>query len=117
MPLNITITQSSGPTTIDVPEDVAHDLQTVYEALKELPVNNMANVDFDDAKAARLFVKQGKAWAEQQGLQFARRGVVKDNPKRVSFRVYDPKPTMGRKPNAKKTETKEDTPKGTKKAA
>jgi|SRR5215469_15723418 len=96
MPLNITITKTSGPTTVDIPEDVAADLQETYNLLKDMPVNNAASVDFDDEKAARLFVRQGTAWAEANGLRFQRRGVVKDNPKNVLFRVYKPKEGEGR---------------------
>jgi hypothetical protein len=89
MPLNMRIEVSSGVQATDVPEDIATELQTAYEALQPLPVNRVVVVDFaaDDAKdyngpakidgkpvtddqkaawAARRFVKQGKAWAAAQ---------------------------------------------------
>lgn len=96
MALNVVIAKTSGPTTVEVPEEVAQVLQETYEALKELPVNNAANVDFDTAQEARLFVRQGQAWAEEKELKFQRRGNVKENPTRVTFRIYLPKPGEGR---------------------
>ena len=104
--MQITIAKTSVVSAADVPEEVAKDLQDTYDALASMPVTNQANVDFlpegvtpadaseDEiaaaAKAARLFVKQGKAWAAAQGedIVFSRRGDVKSNPTRVSFRVY-----------------------------
>jgi hypothetical protein len=123
--MEITITPTSGVTLVEVPEDIAKDFQETYEALRTMPVNNMANVDFPEAdytatekltaadqaaKAARLYVRQGKAWAASQevvipitdddgnvtgsrtsALVFTRKGDVKGNPTRVSFRIYVPR--------------------------
>jgi hypothetical protein len=100
MALQITITPTSGVAATDVPEDIAEELQGVYEKLSELKSGNAANVDFDTRKEANIFVRQGKAWAEENGLVFARKGVVKDNPTRVSFRIYAPS-TRGRKAEKK----------------
>lgn len=67
--------------------------------------------DYKAAWAARRFVRQGKAWASRQEvtvdavtakdgtvtpaytspLAFARKGDVKGNPTRVSFRIYVPR--------------------------
>src|SRR5437879_614345 len=99
--MEITIKKTSGVDLTEVPDDVASDLQDVYDALKELPVNQLAETpEFADVKAARLFVRQGKAWASRQQvagpdgelntLVFSRRGEVKANPKVVQFRIYRP---------------------------
>lgn len=96
MAINMHIEVSSGVSTTEVPDDVAADLAEAYKALKDLPVNRMAVTDpFADAKAARLFVRQGKAWCETQTgpngrpLVFARKGDVKARPLVVSFRIYE----------------------------
>lgn len=91
MALDISIVATSGTSTTEVPEDVATDLAEVYETLKDLPSTRAAVVDFKDAVSARLFVKQGKAWAEARGLSFQRRGPVADNPERVTFRIVVPR--------------------------
>lgn len=122
MALDMTITVTSGVEATDVPDDIAADLAEAYEALAKLPVNRMVNVDFGsptetdadqikaNAKAARVFVKQGKAWAASQEvtvnvtddegnvigtrvspLVFARKGDIKGMPGRVSFRIYVPR--------------------------
>jgi hypothetical protein len=93
--MEISIEVSGGVAATHVPEDVATDLQATYEALAKLPNNRVAVVDFGEAKEARLFCKQGRAWAEStivdgQPLTFSRRGDVKANPRRVSFRIYRP---------------------------
>lgn len=115
MPRNIVITKTSGPSTVDIPEDVANDLKETYELLKDMPVNNAGTYDFseeesDPAKAAKLareFVRQGTAWAEGEGLRFQRRGSVKDNPTVVIFRIYKPKEGEGRgRPKANKNAAK-----------
>lgn len=103
MALDMTIEVTSGVAATEVPEDIATDLLEAYNALKELPVNRQVSVNFADAKAARTFVKQGKAWAAAQipALTFARKGDVKGNPSRVSFRIYVPraeKPKVAAKP-------------------
>ena len=116
MAVNMQIVQTSGPRTVEVPEDIAADLSAAYDALKDLPVNRMVTTDpftsegyqgpakihgepvSDDYKAeynARLFARQGKAWAATQTgpngrpLVFARKGDVKGNPAVVSFRIYE----------------------------
>jgi hypothetical protein len=111
MALDMTVTVTSGVEATEVPDDIAADLTEAYEALSELPVNRMVNVDFGDvnetdadkikanAKAARVFVKQGKAWAaahvDAEGnaapLTFVRKGDIKGMPGRVSFRIYVPR--------------------------
>lgn len=116
MPLNMTVEPTSA---VDVPEEVAKDLQDAYDTLKDLPVNRMITTDpftpdeydgyqgpakingkdvTDEEKAAanaRLFVRRGKAWAASQTgpngreLIFVRKGDVKGNPTVVSFRIYE----------------------------
>jgi hypothetical protein len=94
MALNMTVVTTSGVSVTEVPEDIAKDLEEAYETLSALQVNRAITVDFPDAKAARLFVKQGKAWAAAHDpvLVFSRRGDVKTMPERVTFRVYTPRP-------------------------
>ena len=116
MAVNMHIESTSGPRTVEIPEDVAADLSAAYDALKDLPVNRQVTTDpftsegyegpakihgepvTDDYKAAynaRLFVRQGKAWAATQAgpngrpLVFARKGDIKGNPAVVSFRIYE----------------------------
>jgi hypothetical protein len=89
--VDMEIVTTSGVSATEVPADVAADLAQAYERLAELPVNRAVAVDFSDAKAARLFVKQGKAWAATQGLTFARKGDIKGLPNRVTFRIYVPR--------------------------
>jgi hypothetical protein len=113
MPLNMRI-ESTNVTS--VPEDVAKELVDAYATLKELPSTKMLTTDpFDGegytgpkkidgkdvteeykaAANARVFVRQGKAWAESQTgdngrpLVFVRKGDVKSNPTVVSFRIYE----------------------------
>ena len=100
MAINMQIAQTSGPRTVEVPEDIAADLSAAYDALKVLPVNRMVVTDpFESADDARLFVRQGKAWAATQTgpndrpLVFARKGNVKENPLVVSFRIYEARET------------------------
>jgi hypothetical protein len=124
--MDMEIVVTSGVETTEVPEDAAKDFAEAYEALAKLPVNRMINVNFKPenypatekqtseelaAKAARQWVRQGKAWAantevvlpitDADGnvtgsrtthLVFVRKGDVKGNPTRVSFRVYAPRP-------------------------
>jgi hypothetical protein len=99
MGVNITITKTSGPGAVEVPDDVAQDCADTYALLKDLPSNRAATTDpFADAKAARLWCKQATTWAEQQepALKFSRRGDIKGNPTVVTFRIYEPKPDEGR---------------------
>ena len=93
MALDMRIEATSGVAATVVPEDIAAELQEAYDALAKLPVTRQITVDFPDEAAARLFVKQGKAWAAAQDppLTFFRRGDVKGNPTRVSFRIFIPR--------------------------
>ena len=120
MAVNMRIEPTSGPRTVEIPEDVAADLSAAYDALKDLPVNRQVTSDpftsegyegpakihgepvTDDYKAAynaRRFVRQGKAWAATQTgpngrpLTFVRKGDVKGNPSVVSFRIYEVRET------------------------
>jgi hypothetical protein len=107
MALNMRVVVTSGVAATEVPEDIAADLAEAYAALKDLPVNRAVDVDFEDAKAARVFVKQGKSWAAGQtgpngrSLTFARKGDIKGYPKRVTFRIYEVR--EGEKPEADNT--------------
>lgn len=116
MAINMHVEVTSGVSAVTVPADIAADLEAAYTALKDLPSNRMVTTDpftpdgytgpekvkgepvSDDYKAAhnaRLFARQGKAWAETQTgpngrpLMFARKGDVKGNPAVVSFRIYE----------------------------
>jgi hypothetical protein len=99
MALNMSIIDSrEGAGTVTettpVPDEVAKELAEAYAALKELPNSRQVSVDFATAKEARLFVRQGQAWAKAQTpvLSFSRRGDVKALPTRVQFRIYVPRP-------------------------
>jgi len=99
MGVNITIVKTSGPGAVEVPDDVAKDCAETYAALKDLPSNRAATTDpFEDAKAARLWCKQARTWAETQDppLKFVRRGDIKGEPTVVEFRIYLPKEDEGR---------------------
>lgn len=110
MALDMRLEVTSGVSNTEVPDDVAADLAEAYRILSGLPVNRQIVVDFPDAKDARAFVRQGKAWAAAQevtvdvlddednvvgsrksALTFARKGNVKENPTRVAFRIYVPR--------------------------
>ena len=120
MAVNMRVEATSGPRTVEVPDDVAADLLDAYNALKSLPVNRMVTTDpftsedyqgpakingetvteeYKAAYNARLFVRQGKAWAATQAgpngrpLVFARKGDIKGNPAVVSFRIYEVRET------------------------
>ena len=120
MAINMRIERTSGPRTVEVPDDVAADLAEVYRELDGLPTNSQATTDpftaegYDgpakihgepvdnDYKAAynaRKFVRQGKSWAETQTgpngrtLVFVRKGDIKGNPTVVSFRIYEQRET------------------------
>lgn len=96
---NIRIMPTSGTAVTEVPDEVATDLRDTYEALKNLPVTRAAVQEFDSPEAARLFVRQGIAWAAAQEppLEFMRRprpgsDKIKDNATTVAFRIYVPAP-------------------------
>lgn len=116
MSRNMSVEVTSGVAATEVPDDAAEDFAEAYETLAKLPVNRQVTVDFTDspkvgnetqaqadAREARLWVRQGKAWAAAQDppLTFVRKGDVKGNPTRVAFRIYLPKP---------KTEETQDVP-------
>lgn len=97
MALNITISATSGTAVTEVPEDVASDLRATYDALKDLPNTRVATAEFDTPQLARLFVRQGTAWAAANNLEFVRKAVpgyekISDMPNHVSFRIYVPAP-------------------------
>lgn len=91
MEYNGSIEITSGVAATEVPEEAATFLNESYQALAKLPSNRQVVIDFPDSKAASEFVRQGKSWANETGLTFARKGTVKENPKRVSFRIYKPR--------------------------
>lgn len=101
-----TIVATEKNYSVDVPDDVAAIFLEDYEALSKLPVTRQIQADFkaedypdkdgkpskDNAtKAARLYTRQGRAWAEANNLKFARKGDIKSNPTRVTYRIYAPK--------------------------
>ena len=100
--LDMQIEVTSGVAATEVDEDYALDFAEAYEALSKLPVNRQVSVDLPTAKDASNYVKQGKAWSAAQEvtredgsktpLVFARKGDIKGNPTRVSFRIYVPRP-------------------------
>jgi hypothetical protein len=92
MPLNMIVEITSGVSVTEVPDDVAADLLEAYTALASLPVNRQVTVDFDTIPEAKLFARQGRAWAESQEtpLKFERKGDPVTKPTRVSFRIYVP---------------------------
>jgi hypothetical protein len=89
--MDFNIVTTSGVTATEVPDELAEELTAVYEKLATLPVNRAMSVDFADAKSARQFARQAKAWAVQNGLAFARKGDIKGLPQRVTFRIYVPR--------------------------
>lgn len=96
MGINMHVVTTSGVGNVTVPDDVAKDLAEAYELLRNLPVNRAVSTDpFPDATAARLFVKQGRVWAQAQSgpndrpLVFARKGDIKGEPTVVTFRIYE----------------------------
>lgn len=94
MALDMRVEITSGVGATEIPDDVATDLEEAYEVLTKLPVTRRIAVDFPTPAEARLFVRQGKAWALAQDppLTFVRKGDVKGLPTRVSFRIYLPRP-------------------------
>lgn len=99
MALNMSIIVTSGVGAVDVPEDIAKDLADAFDALKKLPSNRAVVVDFEDVAGARDFVRMGKTWAatqtpETEGgeILFVRKGDIKGEPKRVTFRIYEKTP-------------------------
>jgi hypothetical protein len=91
--VNIRKTSGAGATVVD--DENAAEFAEVYAMLKDMPVNNAADVDFDSAKEARRYSAEGRAWAAENGLVFTRKGDIKNNPKRVSYRIYEAGETRG----------------------
>jgi hypothetical protein len=96
MAINMHVVVTSGVGSVTVDEETAKELESAYNTLKELPVNRALSTDpFPTAADARLFVKQGRAWAESQTgpndrqLVFARKGDIKGAPLVVTFRIYE----------------------------
>jgi hypothetical protein len=71
-----------------VSDEDAATFQEAYEALAQLPNTRALATDFDTEDEAKQFVKAGKAWATANGATFARKGDAKEQPTRVTFRVY-----------------------------
>jgi hypothetical protein len=91
MALNINIEVSERSSTLEIPEDVATVLEETYQALKELPQNRQAVSDFDTEAEAKTFARQARAWAKDNELKYSDKK-DKELPKRVTFRIYKPKP-------------------------
>lgn len=91
MPLEMVVEVTSNVTLTD---ELAADFQEAYEVLEKLPSNRTIAVNFDSENEARMFVRQGKLWGSMQNpaLTFARKGDIKELPKKVSFRIYKPRP-------------------------
>ena len=84
--MDITIT-ATGVT--ELTEDEITDLVDTYQTLKNLPANRVANIDFDTPEEATGYAKAFKAWAVDNGHKFLRKGDIKGNPARLTFRIYD----------------------------
>jgi hypothetical protein len=91
MALSMSIVQTSGGKTVEVPEEIAAELSEAYQALQDLPNNRAVVADFETPEAARLFTRQGYAWATENNLAFVRKGDIKGQPARVTFRIYAPR--------------------------
>jgi len=85
---SIIVTNVAEPT-----DEEAQELQEVFETLANLPNTRAAVTDFDNPQEARAYVRRATAWADSQGYKFARKGDIKGEPNRVTFRVYKPKPS------------------------
>jgi hypothetical protein len=73
---------------VKIQDEVAQTLTDVHAALKGLPGDRAANIDFPTAEEAKAFMTQAKAWADKEGdKRFTRVGDIKGKPLRVSFRV------------------------------
>jgi hypothetical protein len=70
-----------------VSDDVKKTVQEVHEALKGLPGDRAANIDFPGVEEVKSFMSQAKQHAEDTGRRFIRVGDIKGQPNRVSFRV------------------------------
>jgi hypothetical protein len=79
---------------VKITDDVAQTLTDVHAALKGLPGDRAANIDFTAAEDAKGFMAQAKAWCEKEGKRFTRvGGDIKGKPLRVSFRVVTKRAT------------------------
>ena len=90
MALNINIVQTQR-SAVTYSDETARDLQETADTLAGLPNTRYAEVAFEDAKTARRFAKEAKAWADDNGYKFYRKGPVSEAPETVTFRVYAPK--------------------------
>ena len=88
--MDITIT-ATGVT--ELTEEEIADLQDTYEHLSKLPANRVANIEFETAEEATGYAKAFKAWAVDNGHKFLRKGDIKGNPTRLTFRIYDGRDT------------------------
>jgi hypothetical protein len=85
---------------VKITDDVAQTLTDVHAALKGLPGDRAANIDFTAAEDAKGFMAQAKAWCEKEGKRFTRVGDIKGKPLRVSFRVVTKRATDTADPTA-----------------
>ena len=88
--MDITIT-ATGVT--ELTEEEVADLIDTYAALKGLPANRVANIDFETPEEATSYAKAFKAWAVDNGHKFLRKGDIKGNPTQLTFRIYDGRET------------------------
>ena len=88
--MDMELVSTSGPQTVDY-SDVESDLTLAYQKLASLPVNRAVAITFPSAMDARRFARQGRAWAADNGLTFVRKGDVKGEPEKVTFRIYVPR--------------------------
>ena len=102
--MEISIVQTSGVgADVDIPAELAAELHQTYEALKDLPVNRAAVVDFDTKAEATVFVRQCEKFAKDKGIGFRRTVPGKERPTRVSFRLYVLKENKPKDPKTGKT--------------
>jgi hypothetical protein len=90
---------------VAVSDDVKETVEEVHEALKGLPGDRAANLDFPGVKEVKDFMAEAKQHAEDTGRRFIRVGDVKGQPLRVSFRIVtrratDPAPAAEETPTA-----------------
>jgi len=93
---NITIHPTSGVGVTEVSEETAAEFREVFERLAGMPSGNAASVDFDTRAEANIYVREGKKWAEDNGLVYVRKP-LNGNPLRVTYRLYVPTPEGGKK--------------------
>jgi hypothetical protein len=97
MPLNMSIVrvERKARAAIEIPDDIATELMSAYEHLLELDKGCAVNVDFGDENEAKQFCRYARAFTagtsglNGRNLKFTRLGEPKDNPTRVTFRIYE----------------------------